>query len=122
LDGRHDRVAVIGAGSLGEFREEDQICCAWIAAGLMARGYACENAETAALVGRWRDAPPEACLGSRSVDFLKRTGRTSDLAYILGHIDDLPDVFVMKGGEVQMIPLEEQLMPARLPAEAVVEC
>ena len=28
------RVAVIGAGSKGEFREEDQICCAWIAAGL----------------------------------------------------------------------------------------
>ena len=32
IAGRHDRVAVIGAGSLGEFREEDQICCALIAA------------------------------------------------------------------------------------------
>src|SRR5215468_8751309 len=29
---RHARVALIGAGSKGEFREEDQICCAWIAA------------------------------------------------------------------------------------------
>ena len=39
---------------------------------------------------RWRDAPPEACLGSRSVEFLKRTGRTTDLDFILSHIDDLP--------------------------------
>ena len=89
LAGRHARVAVIGAGSLGEFREEDQICCAWIAAGLMSKGYLPENPETAALVSRWRDAPPEACLGSRSVDFLKRTGRTADLDFILAHIDDL---------------------------------
>ena len=36
---RHARVAVIGAGSKGEFREEDQICCAWIAAGLMKKGH-----------------------------------------------------------------------------------
>ena len=34
---RHPRVAIIGAGSLGEFREEDQACCAWIAAGLLSR-------------------------------------------------------------------------------------
>ena len=27
---------------------------------------------------RWRDAPPLACLPSRSVDFLKRTGRTAE--------------------------------------------
>ena len=72
---RHARVAIIGAGSQGEFREEDQICCAWIAAALMSRGYLPENPETAAIVGRWRDAPPDACLCSRSVDFLKRTGR-----------------------------------------------
>ena len=39
LTQRHPRVAVIGAGSKGEFREEDQICCAWIAAGLMSRGH-----------------------------------------------------------------------------------
>src|SRR5687768_5970377 len=31
IDGRHERIAVIGAGTHGEFREEDQICCAWIA-------------------------------------------------------------------------------------------
>jgi 2-phosphosulfolactate phosphatase len=129
LAGRHARVAVIGAGSLGEFREEDQICCAWVAAGLIREGYIPENTETEALVSRWCDAPPEACLDSRSVDFLKRTGRTRDLDFILGHIDDLQAVFAVRNGEVHMIPPEESLSPVRLsakrdevPAEAVVEC
>jgi 2-phosphosulfolactate phosphatase len=122
-------VAVIGAGSLGEFREEDQICCAWIAAGLMREGYIAENSATEALVSRWCDAPPEACLDSRSVDFLKRTGRTRDLDFIFAHIDDLHAVFAVCNGEVHMIPPEESLTPVRLPAnrdevpaEAVVEC
>ena len=104
---RHDRVAVIGAGSLGEFREEDQICCAWIAAGLMDDGYLPHNPETAAVVSRWRNAPPDACLRSRSVDFLKRTGRLRDLDFILSHIDDLHSIFAIRNGEVQMIPEQE---------------
>jgi 2-phosphosulfolactate phosphatase len=111
---RHDRVAIIGAGSLGEFREEDQVCCAWIAAGLMNRGYLPENPETAAVVNRWRDAPPDACLCSRSVDFLRRTGRLSDLDFILAHIDDLRAVFAVRNGEVQMIPEEESSTSPRL--------
>jgi len=125
LDGRHARVAVIGAGSLGEFREEDQICCAWIAEGLIRRGYVPENPETTALVSRWRDAPPEACLGSRSVEFLMRTGRTKDLDFILAHIDDLHAVFAVCNGEVQMIPPAPILLPVKSDerlAEAVVEC
>jgi 2-phosphosulfolactate phosphatase len=113
---RHDRVAVIGAGSRGEFREEDQICCAWIAAGLMNRGYRPENPETAALVSRWRNAPADACLGSRSVDFLKRTGRFSDLDFILSHIDDLQIVFAIRDGEVQMIS-EESASPLHAPSK-----
>ena len=126
---RHTRVAIIGAGSLGEFREEDQICCAWIAAGLMSKGYLPENPETAALVSRWRDATPEACLCSRSVDFLKRTGRNRDLDFILSHIDDLHAVFAVRDGEVQMTSAEESFAPKRLSAnrdertaEAVAEC
>jgi len=103
---RHPRVAVIGAGSKGEFREEDQICCAWVAAALMGLGYAPAGRQTAEVVRRWQDAPPAACLGSRSVDFLKRTGRHGDLDFILGHIDDLPQVFQMRHGEVRMMPAD----------------
>ncbi|HXA52511.1 MAG TPA: 2-phosphosulfolactate phosphatase [Candidatus Acidoferrum sp.] len=104
LASRHARVAVIGAGSKGEFREEDQICCAWIAAGLMSKGYQAGSPQTTDVVSRWRDAPPAACLCSRSVAFLRRTGQLSDLDFILGHIDDLPGVFEIRNGEVRMIP------------------
>jgi 2-phosphosulfolactate phosphatase len=108
LSERHPRVAIIGAGSKGEFREEDQLCCAWIAAGLITQGYVPEDQRTASLVNRWQDAPPSACLGSHSVDFLTRTGRLNDLNFILTHIDDLQAVFTVKNGEVRMIS-ERQL-------------
>jgi 2-phosphosulfolactate phosphatase len=103
LGARHARIAVIGAGSKGEFREEDQICCAWIAAGLMRQGYAPENEQTADLVRRWGDAPAEACWCSNSVDFLRRTGQLRDFDFILQHVDDLRDVFAVQDGEVKMI-------------------
>ena len=101
---RHERVAVIGAGSQGEFREEDQICCAWVAAALMSRGYHPGSAQTTEVVRRWGDAVAHECLCSRSVDFLKRTGRLKDLDFILGHIDDLPQVFEIRDGEVKAMP------------------
>jgi len=108
LADRHPRVAIIGAGSKGEFREEDQICCAWIAAALISRGYLPQTPQTAAIVSRWRDAPPAACLCSRSVDFLMRTGQLEDLDFILSHIDDLRAIFTVRNGEVKMIG-EEQI-------------
>jgi 2-phosphosulfolactate phosphatase len=115
---RHPRVAVIGAGSKGEFREEDQMCCAWIAAGLTRKGYLPENPQTVEVISRWRDAPPRACLCSRSVDFLRRTGQLGDLDFILAHIDDLGAVFAVRNGEVKMIPAQPALnhhsyLPAR---------
>src|SRR5260370_40265321 len=99
----HPRVAVIRPGSKGEFREEDQICCAWIAAGLMSRGHLPGSPQTAEIVSRWRDAPPRACLRSRRVDFLRRTSQLRDLDFILAHIDDLRDVFEVRDGEVKMV-------------------
>lgn len=102
LAGHHTQVAIIGAGSKGEFREEDQACCAWIAWRLMRHSYAPVNARTAVLATRWRDRRPDACLSSRSVAFLKRTGRLEDLDFIFSHIDDLPRIFTVQNGEVLM--------------------
>ena len=104
LTRRHPRVAVIGAGTKGEFREEDQICCAWIAAGLMNSGHLPGSPLTSDIVGRWRDTSARACLASRSVDFLRRTGQLTDLDFILSHVDDLGDVFEVRDGEVRVIP------------------
>lgn len=115
LDGRHARVAIIGAGSLGEFREEDQACCAWIAARLLSRGYVAQNAETGALVSRWCDKTPEACLCSRSVSFLERTNRIEDLQFIFSHINDLHSVFAVRNGQVRILP--EAGLLARDPAK-----
>ena len=59
--------------------------------------------QTTEIVSRWRDAPPSACLCSRSVDFLRRTSQLKDLDFILAHIDDLREVFEVRDGEVKMV-------------------
>jgi 2-phosphosulfolactate phosphatase len=98
--GRHERVAVIGAGTRKAFREEDQLCCAWIAGGLIDAGYEPYDATTAGLVERWRAEPVEAIEASDSVRYLLDTGQKADLDFILDHVDDLDQVFVLRNGEV----------------------
>ena len=100
LAGRHRRVAVLGAASRGEFREEDQMCCAQIAAALLDAGYAPQDRTTTELVERWRDAPADAWVGGHSAAYLRRTGQLDDLDFILGHLHDLSDVYQLQHGEV----------------------
>ena len=99
---RHSRVVLIGAGTRGEFREEDQLCCAWIAHRLISAGYEPEDERTFSIVLHWGTAGVEACLCSKSVDYLRRSGQTQDLDFTLNHINDLPHVFRMRDGEVAM--------------------
>ena len=100
LAAHHARVAIIGAGTRGEFREEDQMCCAWIAKGLMNAGYEPCGEQTAKLVERWSGAPVDAFLGSKSVEYLTSTGQLSDLNFNLEHIDDVDAVFPLRNGEI----------------------
>jgi 2-phosphosulfolactate phosphatase len=98
-DGRD--VALVGAGTRGEFREEDQLCCAWIAHRLLGAGFAPANEETAKLVDRWVGVEPaDAFSMSRSTEYLRATGQVADLDFILAHQDDIDAVFVLAGGEV----------------------
>jgi 2-phosphosulfolactate phosphatase len=99
---RHPRVAVIGAGSRGEFREEDQMCCAWIAAELIEAGYQPRDSRTAEIIERWGDAPPSACATGSSANYLIRTGQVHDLEFILAHINDVEAAFVLERDEVVM--------------------
>jgi 2-phosphosulfolactate phosphatase len=85
----HNAVILIGAGTRGEFREEDQMCCAWIADGLIQSGFIAEDEMTSHLVERWRGAPHDAFLMSRSVDYLRRSRQLPDLHFILSHFDDI---------------------------------
>lgn len=104
LVGRHRSIAVIGAGTRGEFREEDQICCAWIAALLLNAGYAAANRATREVVARWKDAPAEACRASNSVAYLVRSRQLEDLDFVLSHVNDLDEVFAFDNDEAVRIP------------------
>jgi 2-phosphosulfolactate phosphatase len=104
LAAEHARVAVIGAGTQGAFRREDQLGCARVAAGLLEAGYRAADDGTAEIVERWRGAAPEACAGGRSADYLRRTGQLEDLEFVLTRIDDVEAVFRFDGRELRQVP------------------
>jgi 2-phosphosulfolactate phosphatase len=95
----HDRVVLIGAGSRGEFREEDQLCCAWIAERLADSGFAAGDG-TRELIARWSGTPLESILASRSASYLSSSGRDADVAFVLDHYDDCQLVTTLRSGEL----------------------
>ena len=103
----HSKVLVVGAVTRGEFREEDQMCCAWIAEGLMAAGFRPEEDETSRLVDRWSGAPRDAFLTSASVKYLRSTGQERDLDFVLNHFDDLHAAFELHRGELVIAPASD---------------
>jgi len=105
LADRHHRVAVVGAGTRGEFREEDQYCCALLAAGLFEAGYTAETRLTTELVDRWAGQPFDAWIGSKSVDYLTRSNQVRDLDFILEHRDDLRSAFGYRHEEILELPV-----------------
>src|SRR5918912_631486 len=96
----HPTVALIGAGTRGEFREEDQLCCAWIAQGLLTAGYEAQDGRTAESIERWSGAPVEAITCGASAEYLRRSGQYRDLDFILAHVDDLDEVYQFERGQV----------------------
>jgi 2-phosphosulfolactate phosphatase len=104
LTGRHAKIAVIGAGSRGEFREEDQLCCAWVAAGLLQAGHRAADARTTEIIERWQNAPLETILDGKSAEYLRRTGQYRDLDFILRHINDLDQILVYRHDEIIPTP------------------
>lgn len=100
LASHHPAVAVIGAGSRGEFREEDQLCCAWIAEGLLAAGYDALDARTDTIVKQWSSAPVDSIVDGASAAYLRNSNQSKDLEYILTHVDDLSEVYRFEHGQV----------------------
>jgi 2-phosphosulfolactate phosphatase len=98
----HDRVALLGADSRGEFRAEDQLCCARIAAPLFEAGYEPGDEFTERVVEKWMDASEDTFVGGRSSQYLIDTGQRPDLDFVLSHIDDLDGVFPVTDGRVVM--------------------
>ena len=100
LEGRHRKIAVIGAGARGEFREEDQLCCAWIAEELLSLGYKPLDAKTADIIRKWSGVPLGEITQGASANYLRRTNQTRDLDFILSHINDLDRVYRLEEGQV----------------------
>ena len=86
---RHEKIAVLGAGTRGQFRREDELCCAWISGRLGAKGFDYADANTADLVEKWHGASAETIREGNSADYLRRTGQVHDLEFILHYQEDL---------------------------------
>ena len=100
LIGAHEHVMLLAGETRGEFREEDRVCCARIGRILMEAGYEPRDVFVEELVKRWGDAPDDAFVGGKSSEYLTATGQLHDLEFILGHVDDLSDVYALRGGEL----------------------
>ena len=100
VGGRHERIAVLGAGSRGQFRREDQMGCAWVAEKLLDAGYLPETQLTSDLVTRWHNARAGEIRSGKSAEYLNRSGQQEDLEFILDHIDDLDTVPSLVQGEL----------------------
>ena len=93
-------VHVIGAGTRGQFREEDQMCAARIASGLVDQGYCAYDRQTAEFIQKWKRAQKNDFLASESVSYLKRSNQMRDLDFILSHFDDINSSFLVVGDQV----------------------
>lgn len=100
LSGKHQRVAILGAGSRGQFRREDQMGCAWVAETLVKAGYKAETPKTKEIISCWSGASPEEVRGGRSAEYLRRTGQEHDLEFVIQYIDDLNIVPSLVNGEL----------------------
>lgn len=111
LIGTHDKVAILGAGTRGEFRREDQMVCAWIAEKLVAANYEIESNRTRDLILRWTDATLESARDGNSANYLQRSGQTHDLEFILHHYDDLDIVPKLINGQLVVVSGKPVLPP-----------
>lgn len=100
LAGRHQRVAVLGAGTRNQFRREDQMSCAWVAEKLVMEGYFPETEATIRCISRWSGISPEEVRTGKSAAYLRQSGQEEDLEFILKHIDDLETVPSLVNGEL----------------------
>ena len=100
LAGRHPLVAILGAGTRGQFRREDQIGCARIGERLLELGYRAEDQGTLDCVERWRGVPLDTIREGRSADYLRRSHQEHDLDFILAHVDDVETVPWLVTGEL----------------------
>ena len=96
----YNHIVVLGAPTRGEFREEDQLCCAWIAAGLINAGYTPDNEKTIDIVNHRKEMPVAVCGEGKSAEYLRKSGQIKDLDFILRHVNDLDLPLMVNNDEI----------------------
>jgi len=76
---------------------------------LIESGFVPDNASTEELVERWRGAPKDGFLKSRSVDYLRRSGQLHDLEFILSHFDDIDTACKLSNDEISSIKVAAEV-------------
>ncbi len=97
------RVALIGAGTRGEARPEDQMVCAWIGLRLLAHGFRAENEATLEEVAAWDGAGVEMITSSPSAEYLRDSNQTQDIDFVLRHVDDVDAIALYNGQQVSLL-------------------
>lgn len=100
LNTRYDRIAIIGAGTRGQFRREDLMGCAWLGEKLLTHGFEAGNILTTGYLLKWKDYGPDNIASGRSSEYLKKTDQVMDLDFTIAHIDDLKIVPSLVDGEI----------------------
>lgn len=103
LVGTHRRIALIGAGTHGKPRPEDQYTCARIAELLCSQGYMPENERTLAELAQWRGVSVQSMRESPSVDFLRESRQMDDVEFTLSRVDDIDASAVFNGQQVSLL-------------------
>ena len=120
LAGHYDHIAIVAAGMAGEPRFEDEMTAAWIATDLRGWGYTPDDRATVLAIERWTRGEVGLIGLGKSAERLRTQGLHGDLAFILGHIDDVRIPCRVDGFEISAaVPLPERVMqeePARMQA------
>ena len=96
----HRHVVLIGAGEAGEVCAADQMATAWLAHRMRGRDFDLEGRNTTDEVTRWASADVSLIGLSRSAERLRARAKEAELAFVLGHVNDLDQVCAFDGGEI----------------------
>ncbi len=94
-------VLLLASDRHGDFRREDQLCAARIAEALLAHGYNVRDSRTRRVIERFAGSSNDTITAGKSARYLRRSGQLHDLEFVLTHIDDLDEIFVMDEGTVR---------------------
>jgi 2-phosphosulfolactate phosphatase len=72
--------------------------------------------ETAELIKRWSGATVEVIADGNSAAYLRETGQSRDLDFILAHVDDIQAAFRLQAGELVSVPPAASSDHRELPA------